>query len=269
VIVRLLPIPEHVVTMLGIFSDVGSAAGAVSRIIAAGLVPAAVEMIDALTIKAVQNAFDAGYPADAGAVLLIEVEGLREEAEEDADQVIEVMKAQGAREVRTATTQADRDRLWVGRKGALGALGTIAPNYYLVDGVVPRSTLPAVLQRVTELSERYGLPIANVFHAGDGNLHPCIMFDERVSGSIEKVIACGGDILKACVDVGGTLSGEHGIGLEKQAYMPLVFNNDDMAAMERLRAAFSPSGRFNPGKVFPGGQPPAVRPHRVAAGMWI
>ena len=276
-VVRLLPEPEAVTTLLGIFPDVPSGARAVAGIIGGGMVPAAIEMIDALTIRAVQNAFDAGYPEDAGSVLLVEVEGLREEVQEEAAQVEAVMRETGAREVRAAQTPAERERLWIGRKGALGALGTLAPNYYLVDGVVPRSRLPEVLPQVEAIGRRHDLLIANVFHAGDGNLHPCILFDERQPGALERVIACGGDILEVCVAAGGTLSGEHGIGLEKQAYLGLVFNQDDMEMMRRLWRAFAPVGRFNPGKVFPGSREAAEAARhaqraavgRAGAGAWV
>ncbi|MFQ5861008.1 MAG: FAD-binding oxidoreductase [Dehalococcoidia bacterium] len=253
IVAWLLPLPEAVKTMLAIFPDVDSASAAVSGIIAKGMVPAALEMLDAMAIRAVQGAMDAGYPEDAGAVLLVEVEGLREEVAEQAQEVEAVLADHGAREVRAAEEAAERERLWVGRKGALGALGFLAPNYYLVDGVVPRSRLPGVLRQVAEIGQKYGMPIANVFHAGDGNLHPCILFDERRPGEMERVTKAGGEILKVCIEEGGALSGEHGVGLEKQAYMPWVFTPEDMEVMQQVRRAFSPRELFNPGKVFPGG----------------
>ena len=253
IVVRLVPVPEAVKTFLGVFPDVDSACNGVSGVIAGGIVPAALEMIDALTIRAVQNVADAGFPADAGAVLLAEIEGLKEEVEEVGREVEAALWATGAVEVRVAAEHGDRERLWVARKGALGALGSLAPNYYLVDGVVPRARLTEVLAKVAEVRQEYGLLIANVFHAGDGNLHPCILFDERVPGETEKVMEAGGQILKICVDVGGTLTGEHGVGLEKKAYMPLVFTDQDMDAMVKVRNAFSPNALFNPGKIFPGG----------------
>ena len=253
VVVRLLPRPEAVKTYLGVFPDVDSACTTVSAVIGSGIVPAALEMIDALTIRAVQNVAPAGFPDDAGAVLLVEVEGLAEEVAEQADEVEAALWDTGAMEVRTATEAAERERLWMARKGALGALGSLAPNYYLVDGVVPRSRLTQVLRQVGEVSDAFGLPIANVFHAGDGNLHPCILFDERIPGTVERVTEAGGEILRICVEAGGTLTGEHGVGLEKKAYMPLVFTRQDMEAMMAVRDAFSPAGRFNPGKIFPGG----------------
>ena len=253
IVLRLLPVPEAVKTYLGIFADVGSACAAVSAVIGQGIVPAALEMIDALTIRAVQNVTSAGFPDDAGAVLLIEVEGLKEEVEETGCEVEAALSRSGAIEVRAAVEDSERERLWMARKGALGALGSLAPNYYLADGVVPRARLTELLGKVAEVSREYGFPIANVFHAGDGNLHPCILFDERVPGEVERVMEAGGQILKACVEAGGTLTGEHGVGLEKKAYMPLVYTQEDMNAMMRVRDAFSPSGTFNPGKIFPGG----------------
>ncbi len=253
IVVRLLPVPEAVKTFLGIFSDVNSACTAVSNIIGQGIVPAAMEMVDALTIKAVQEVTPSGYPEDAGAVLLIEVEGLQEEVEEVGQEVEAAIWNSGAKEVRLAEGAEERERLWAARKGALGALGNLAPNYYLVDGVVPRTRLGDVLRQVAHISETYGFPIANVFHAGDGNLHPCILFDERQPGAIERVVEAGGEILKVCVEAGGTLTGEHGVGLEKKAYMELVFTPQDMETMKKVQRAFSPSAAFNPGKIFPGG----------------
>ena len=209
---------------------------------------------------------DAGYPDDAGAVLLIEVEGTPDEVEELEAEVRPALRDAHSTDVRAATDAADRDRLWSGRKGALGALGSLAPNYYLVDGVVPRTQLALVLEKVEEVSKHYRFPIANVFHAGDGNLHPCILFDERREGELERVTEAGGELLRICVEAGGTLSGEHGIGLEKKAYMPLVFSDDDMQTMIKVRQAFAPKGTFNPGKIFPGGPELThnVQPNAVA-----
>ena len=261
--VRLLPQPEAVKTFLGIFPDVDSACTAVSAVIGHGIVPAALEMIDALSIRAVQNVMDAGYPDDAGAVLLIELEGLQEEVDEIGEEVEAALWESGPTQVRTAEKAEDRDILWVGRKGALGALGSLAPNYYLVDGVVPRTQLTQVLRRVAEISQEHGIPIANVFHAGDGNLHPCLLFDERKPGAMAAIVAAGAEVMKVCVDAGGTLTGEHGVGLEKKELMHLVFTEDDMAAMRLVREAFAPENRLNPGKIFPDGihyLPPARRP---------
>ena len=274
VVARLLPVPEAVRTLLAVFPDIDQASGTVSRVIGSGIVPTALEMMDNLAIRAVETAMNFGYPEDAGAILLIEVDGLAGEVVEQAQEIEALCRSEGAREVRVASEAEERERLWKGRKGALGALGVLAPNYYLVDGVVPRSRLLEVLRRVGEIGEEAGFPIANVFHAGDGNLHPCIVFDERQPGHTARVLEAGGEILKACVEVGGTLTGEHGVGLEKKAYMPLIFSNADLEAMMKLRRAFAPRGLFNPGKVFPGGPscgelPQAGAVGRAGAGAWV
>ncbi len=253
IVVRLLPAPPSVKTYLAVFEDVRGACLAVSSVIGQGIVPAAMEIMDALTIEAVQRVTKVGLPTGAGAVLLVELEGESEEVEDQGLQVEAILTESGASEVRWAESARERERLWAARKNALGALGALAPNYYLVDGVVPRTRLTESLERVSEISAQYDIPIANVFHAGDGNLHPCILFNERKPGDVERVMEVGGRILEVCVELGGTLSGEHGIGLEKKAYMPLVFTNADMDVMARVRGAFSPQGRFNPGKMFPGG----------------
>lgn len=249
--VRLLPLPETVKTFLGIFPDIDAACSAVSAVIGHGILPAALEMIDALSIRAVQQVTDAGYPEDAGAVLLIELEGLWEEVDEVSLEVESALWETGAKEVRVAEDAAERERLWLGRKTAFGAFGAIAPNYYLVDGVVPRTRLAQVLRKVSEVSERYGIIIANVFHAGDGNLHPCMLFDGREPGVMARAMAGAAELMEYCVAVGGSLSGEHGIGLEKKQFMPLVFTEEDLEAMRRVRAAFAPENRLNPGKIFP------------------
>ena len=253
IVVRLLPLPESVKTLLGVFTDIESACTAVSSIIGRGVIPAAMEMIDAMCIKAILNVTKDVFPSDAGAVLLVEIEGVVEEVDELSGDVQATMYDSGATDVQLALNAQERDRLWAARKGAFGALGSLAPNYYLVDGVVPRTQLTRTLARVAEIGNKYGLVVANVFHAGDGNLHPCIAFDEREPGAVDRVIEAGGEMLRACVEVGGTLTGEHGVGLEKKAYMPLVFTSEDMETMKKVRDAFSPNGRFNPGKIFPGG----------------
>ena len=251
IMARLLPLPEAVKTFLGIFPDIESACSAVSAVIGHGILPAALEMIDALSIRAVQQVTDAGYPEDAGAVLLIELEGLWEEVDEVSMEVESALWETGAKEVRIAEDAVERERLWLGRKTAFGAFGAIAPNYYLVDGVVPRTQLTQVLRKVSEVSEKYGIIIANVFHAGDGNLHPCMLFDGREPGVMERAMAGAAELMEYCVAVGGSLSGEHGIGLEKKQFMPLVFTEEDLDAMRRVRAAFAPENRLNPGKIFP------------------
>ena len=267
--VRLLPLPEMVKTFLGIFPDIETACTAVSAVIGHGIVPAALEMIDALSIKAVQSVTDAGYPPDAGAVLLVELEGLKEEVEEVTKDVESALWDTGAKDVRIAEDPADREKLWVGRKTAFGAFGTIAPNYYLVDGVVPRTRLAQVLRKVSDVSEKYRITIANVFHAGDGNLHPCMLFDEREPGVSERAGQAAQELMEYCVAVGGTLSGEHGIGLEKKEYMPLVFNEADLEQMRKVRDSFAPSNKMNPGKIFPDGVSYHAGSHRAGPGMYI
>lgn len=252
-VVRLLPLPEAVITTLAAFESVEAASRAVSAIIGRGIIPAALEMLDRVTIEAVEPAVHAGYPPDAGAVLLIEVDGLREAVQEQAQQVEDICNGQGARDLRRADDEAGRERLWAGRKAAISALGRLAPNYYILDGVVPRTKLPHVLRQVEAIGERHGLHIANVFHAGDGNLHPCVLFDEREPGAVARVLAAGGEIMRACVEAGGALTGEHGIGMEKREFMPWVYSNSDLAVMQRLRTAFDPAVMFNPGKLFPTG----------------
>ena len=253
VVVRLLKQPEAVKTLLAVFKEVDHASAAVSGIIAAGIVPAAIEMMDRLCIEAAEAAVHAGYPEGAGAVLLVEVDGLEESVEEEVAEIERVCGEYAPMEIRTATDTAQRERLWAGRKGVLGALGRLAPNYYLVDGTIPRTKLVEVLAGIREISDRSGFPIANLLHAGDGNLHPSVLFDERKSGETRRALEAGGEILRLCVEAGGVLSGEHGIGLEKQQYMPLMFTDDDTDAMARLKPAFATDDMLNPGKVFPTG----------------
>jgi glycolate oxidase len=251
IIVRLLPKAESIVTLLAIFNEVPDASRAVSAIIAAGILPAALEMIDRNTMQAVEAFAHCGYPPDAGAALLIEVEGLREETEDEAAAIHAVCEERGAREVRTGHSPEDRERLWAGRKNALGALGRLAPSYYILDGVVPRTKLPEVLAGVYAACEREKMPVANVFHAGDGNLHPNLMFDERVPGATERVLELGEELMRLCVDAGGTITGEHGVGYEKRDYMSWIFSADDLEVMGRLKRAFGAADGFNPGKIFP------------------
>ncbi len=267
--VRLLPVPAAVKTFLGVFSSIDSACTAVSAVIAQGTVPAALEMMDSVTIRAIQRTTDAGFPDDAGAVLLIELEGLPEEVNGVGDQVEACLWDTGAVQVNVALEEEHRAKLWAGRKSAFGAFGNIAPNLYLVDGVVPRTKLTQVLAQVGEIGREYGLTIANVFHAGDGNLHPCILFDEREPGTLDRVIEAAGEMLRVCVAAGGSLTGEHGVGLEKKEYMPLVYTGEDMAAMRRVRDAFAPENRLNPGKVFPDGQPYHPQAYRATPGMTV
>jgi len=251
--VRLLKKPEYIKTFLAVFKNVEQASAAVSSIIGSGIIPAAIEMMDSLCIKAAEAAVPAGYSKDAGAILLIEADGLKEEVEEEIEEIEEICQDYSPLETREATDEKEREKLWEGRKGVLGALGRLAPNYYLVDGTVPRTKLVEVLSEIEIMSKKYNLPIANVLHAGDGNLHPSILFDQRNKQQTELALKIGGEILKLCVDVGGVLSGEHGIGIEKQEYLPLMFNNDDMEYMSLLKPAFQTNFIFNPGKIFPSG----------------
>ena len=245
------PRAEGALTRRAVVDEGREAAEAVSARIAAGVLPAALEMIDGKTMQAVEPFVHAGYPPDAGAALLIEVEGLEEETSEEAEAVRETCEVSGAREIRIGMSPEEREKLWAGRKGALGALGRLAPSYYILDGVVPRTRLPDVLSGVYEACERYGIPVANVFHAGDGNLHPNLMFDERVPGASERVLELGEEIMRLCVDAGGTITGEHGVGSEKRNYMSWIFSDDDLAVMARVKSAFGADERFNPGKIFP------------------
>lgn len=253
IVVRLLRMPETTKTMLVVFDDVEAASAAVSGIIGAGIVPAAVEMMDHFCIQAAEAAVGAGYPDGAGAVLLVELDGIEESVDDESEEIESICREFGPLEIRVATDTDEREKLWAGRKGVLGALGRLAPNYYLVDGTIPRTKLVDVLRQINELSERTGYKIANLLHAGDGNLHPSILFDERKPGDTENILEIGAEILRICVEAGGVLSGEHGIGLEKQEQMPLMFNEEDMAAMSMLKIAFQTEDSFNPGKVFPTG----------------
>ncbi len=251
--VRLTRNPEAVNVLVSAFPEIEAASHAVSAIIAAGVLPAALEMMDALTIRAVEAAYHAGYPEDAGAVLLVEIDGLAEAVAESSDMIVTICRQHGASDVRVATTAEERALLWQGRKAAFGAMGRLAPNYYLQDTVVPRTKLPATLRRVEEISRDYKLQIANVFHAGDGNLHPLILFDRYRLGDIERVLNAGTEMLHWSVNAGGAISGEHGIGLEKRDHIALIFTPDDLAAMAGLKLSFDPLQYFNPEKVFPAG----------------
>ena len=248
---RLVPAPEATRTLLAVFDRVRDASESVSSIIASGVVPAALEMIDRVVIRAVEAAFQPGFPDDAAAVLLIELDGVREGLDDQADDVARRCEEHGARSVRRARDEAERSLLWKARKRAFGAMGRISPSYYTHDCVIPRSKLPPVLDQIMDIAARFDLTIANVFHAGDGNLHPLILFDERDPGSVRRALAAGEEVLAVCLDAGGALSGEHGIGAEKRAWMDRVFDPDDLAAMARVRAAFDPSGLLNPHKVLP------------------
>jgi len=266
--VRLTPDPPVVRTLLLDFSSIDAAAATVSGIIAAGVVPAALEMMDAEITRAVEDYVGAGYPRDAAAVLLVEVDGLAGGVDDQVGVVERVGRANGARAVRIAADDAERALLWKGRKSAFGAIARIAPDYYLHDAVVPRTRLVDVLQQVYAIAHEQRLTMMNVFHAGDGNLHPLIVFDSREPGVWERVHRAGDEILAACVAAGGVLSGEHGIGLEKREAMPLIFSADDLDAQARLRDAFDPAGRANPSKVLPRGSR-CGELARVPEGAWI
>jgi len=251
--VRLMRMPEAVRVWLAPFASIDAASEAVSAIIGEGIVPTALEMIDAVMVKAVEEAFHAGYPQDAGAVLLIESAGFEDEIGSHEAAIGRIVRNHGALELRAARTQAERDALWAGRKGAAGATGRIAPNYYIQDVCVPRSRLPQALRAVEDASQRHGVVVGNVFHAGDGNLHPLIMYDKRDAAQVAAVIEAGNEILEAAVNLGGTISGEHGVGYEKRAGMTRIFRTEDLAAMARVRDVFDPKRMLNPEKIFPAG----------------
>ena len=269
IVVRILKKPQTVKTVLAVFDEIDRASEAVSAIIGRGLVPAAMEMIDHLTIQAVEDAFGCGYPRDAAAALLIELDGLAVGIETQAELIVAACREAGAREIRTAKTEAERQLLWKGRKSAFGAYGRVSPAYMVMDGVIPRTKLPFVLRRVNEIVAAAGLRVGNVFHAGDGNLHPNLLYDPRKPGDEERVVAAGAEIMKVCAEVGGSISGEHGIGLEKADFMPFIFSVADLALMQRLKNAFNPTGLCNPGKIFPTKKscievgPVAYRPHAI------
>ncbi len=249
---KLLPTPPAVRTILAEFPDVTDASRAVSAIIAAGLLPAALEMIDAATIRAVEaSVFACGLPTDAQAALIVELDGLEAGLDAEAAQAEDICRRHGARGIRRAVDEAERLKIWKARKGAFGAMGRISPDVMIQDAVVPRSKLPAVLAKTYEIAAKYDLLVANVFHAGDGNLHPLICFDSRKENQLAHIKAAGREIMETCVRAGGTITGEHGIGLDKIDYLPLIFSDDDMETMLRVRAAFDPTGLCNPGKIIP------------------
>ena len=250
--VRLTPIPEAVETLLAIFPDVVAACRAVGEIIQSGFVPAALEILDNRTIRAVEaSVYAAGLPLDAGAVLIVELDGPRSALPAQVERVRSIAEQRGADRVDLARDQSQRDEFWRARKGAFGAMGRLAPDLYVHDAVVPRSRLPEVIDAVCAIGDRYGLKLSNVFHAGDGNLHPNISFDRRDPAELDRVIRAGAEILELCVKAGGVITGEHGIGSEKRDFMHLVFEEADLDAMRSLRAAFDPDGVCNPGKIFP------------------
>jgi glycolate oxidase len=253
VCVRLTPLPPAVRTMLFDFATVSDCAATVTAIIAAGVVPAAVEMMDHGIVVAAESFAHAGYPTDAAAILIVEVDGTDAAVAAQSRAVEDAARANRTRSIRVAADDAERALIWKGRKSAFGAVAQIAPHYHLHDCVVPRSKLVEVLDGVYAIADRHELDVTNVFHAGDGNLHPLLSFDRRVPGTLERVLRASEEIVRLCIDAGGALSGEHGIGLEKRDFMPLVFTTEDLGAQACLRSAFDPEGRMNPHKVLPAG----------------
>ncbi|MER3409849.1 MAG: FAD-binding oxidoreductase [Thermoleophilia bacterium] len=248
---RVLRRPEAVVTLLAAFDSTDAAGAAVSGVIASRILPSAMEIMDRLAIEAAEAAVQAGYPQGAGAILIVELDGVDVQVEEDLARVEEICRAEGAFAVRAALDDEERARIWKGRKAAFAAMGRLSPTYYVQDGVVPRTKLSAVLREIARLSDEYGLRVANVFHAGDGNLHPLVLYDGRSQGQAERAKSLADAILVACVEAGGSITGEHGVGVDKACSMPLLFDQDDLEAMARLRRAFDPGEIANPGKVFP------------------
>ncbi|HZS56260.1 MAG TPA: FAD-linked oxidase C-terminal domain-containing protein [Bryobacteraceae bacterium] len=252
--VRLMRQPEAVKTMLAIYNSTAEAGNSVRALTARGITPVALEMLDGPMLRMVEAATHAGYPLDAAAVLLIEVEGLVEAVEEQAEGIAEVCKESGAREVRVAKTAAERDLLWKGRKNAFGAIGRVSPTYYVQDGVVPRTQIASTLQAIDTIAKKYGIAISNVFHAGDGNMHPILPFDPRSPDGLEKARKAGDEILDYCISVGGSITGEHGVGMEKMELMAHLFPEETLDLIKKFKALFDPACKLNPGKVLPTGK---------------
>jgi glycolate oxidase subunit GlcD len=250
-ILKLGRAPEAVKTMLAIYETIEDGANTVSAIIAEGIIPATLEMIDNPVMRAVEKTIKVGYPLDAECVLLIELDGMPEGMDENARKIIEICGQNNVREVKLAKDEAEREVLWAGRKGAFGAVGQVRPSYSCCDGTVPRTKLPEVLKKVIELGKEYNLPIGNVFHAGDGNLHPLIMFDDRDKDEFRRVKKVSSEILRICAEAGGTISGEHGVGLEKLSETCLIFSNSDLDFEREINTAFDPDDIINPGKMIP------------------
>ena len=254
VMVRLMRAPEMVKTILAVYNSADDCGTTVAEITARAIVPVAVEMLDGVMLRMVEEATHAGYPMDAAAVLLIELEGLRETVEEQVTHIQEVCLSSRAREVRVAKTAEERDLLWKGRKNAFGAVGRVSPFYYVQDGVVPRTQIAPTLRVIGEVGRKYGLTISNIFHAGDGNMHPIILFDARKPGDLQKARAAGAEILEYCISVGGSITGEHGVGMEKNELMERQFSMETLDMMRGFKQLFDPGNRFNPGKVLPTGK---------------
>jgi glycolate oxidase len=251
VTVRLLPRPETAQVVLASFDSVESAAAAVTAVIAAGIIPAGLELLDNPAIRAVERFFHTGYPEDAAAILLCELDGVREDVATQIERTHAVFRQTGATDLRVSRNEAERQRFWAGRKAAFPAMGRLSPDYYCMDGTIPRRHLAKVLAEIRVLSDAYGLPVCNVFHAGDGNLHPLILYDANLPGELERTEELGGKILELCVAVGGTITGEHGVGLEKIDQMCVQFNADELAQFHAVKQAFDPHGLLNPGKAIP------------------
>ncbi|MEK7366657.1 MAG: FAD-linked oxidase C-terminal domain-containing protein [candidate division NC10 bacterium] len=251
VTLRILPKPEAVKTLLGVFENIDDASNTVSGIVAAGIIPACLEMMDSLSIQAVEQGVKAGLPTDAGAVLLVELDGPRAEVEALVEPVSRLMRQHRVREIRIAKDEAERLLLWKGRKAAFAAMGHISPDCYLQDAVIPRTKLPQILREIAAFSQEYGLRVANLFHAGDGNLHPLILYDSRNEAELHKAEELGGKIMRRCIEMGGSITGEHGVGREKRDYMPLMYTEADLEAMLKVKRVFNPDGLMNPGKIFP------------------
>ncbi len=254
VTVRLMRRPEQIKTVLAIYERIEDAGRTVTEITARAITPVAIEMLDGVMLRMVEEATHAGYPLDASAVLLIELEGLNEVVDEQVEQLRQACTLCGAREFRVARTAEERELLWKGRKNAFGAVGRVSPTYYVQDGVVPRTKIEPTLRYIGEVSRKYGLTISNIFHAGDGNMHPIILFDPRKPGDIDKARASGEDILNYCIQAGGSITGEHGVGMEKNELMANLFSPESLDLMRRLKLLFDPDGRLNPGKVLPTGK---------------
>lgn len=271
-VLRLTKKAEAVKTLFAAFDSVEDAASSVEAIIGAGIVPTALEFMDRKAVQAVESTvLRAGYPTDAEAVLIVEVDGFAPGVEQAIERCFKILEEHRAREIRVAESEEERAKLWKGRKGAFGVVGLLSPDSYVQDGVIPRTELTAVLKRVEEVARRYRLRIMNVFHAGDGNIHPLILFDRRRPGELERVLEAGYEILKICVEAGGSITGEHGVGLEKKDLMLVMYTGEDLEAMKAVKEVFDPEGILNPGKIFPGDEPPLEESRRLAESppVWV
>jgi len=259
--VRLVPKPELYRTILAAYDSLGKAGEAVASVVASGLLPGAMEIMDSLAIEAAEASVNAGYPENAEGLLIVELEGEAEQVEAEFVEIKKVIEASGAYEIRIAQNDAERARIWKGRKGAFSAIGRISPDYVVQDGVVPRGRLGEALTEIQRLSRKYNLQVANVFHAGDGNLHPLILYNGKVEGELEKAEELAGEILKTCIGMGGSITGEHGVGMEKRDYMDVMFSEIDLEVMKEIRRQADPKEIANRGKMFPGAEAPALKMH--------